>query len=148
MKLEKSLFYLRPPLLITLLLLTISWIVFMTLSMSNYAPLIDNMENALEFVKNPGTLFYINYISVVILTIVNTLFLHYFIYTSKNNQIGYIDALSNLSKLKILDLSNNQIDDISSLFEFDNLECINIIDNRISINQIERLNEKGIVVTY
>ncbi len=70
MKLEKALFYLS----ITLSLLTISWIVFMALSMSNYAPLIDNMEDALEFVRNPGALFYINYINVIILTLVNTLF--------------------------------------------------------------------------
>jgi hypothetical protein len=70
MKIEKPLFYLS----ITLLLLTISWIVFMALSMGDYAPLIDNMEDALEFVKNPGILFYINYINVVILTLTNTIF--------------------------------------------------------------------------
>ncbi|GBE26603.1 internalin-A precursor [bacterium BMS3Bbin03] len=65
-----------------------------------------------------------------------------------NNQIGYIDALSSLFELRILDLSNNRIDDISPLFELDNLEYVNIIDNPISISQIEKLKEKGIIVMH
>lgn len=70
MGLQKSLFYLS----IVLFLLTISWIVLMALSMGNYAPLIENMTEALEYVKNPGTLFYINYTNVIVLTLTNTIF--------------------------------------------------------------------------
>ena len=70
MKLEKILFYIS----IALFILTVSWIILMALSMGDYAPLIDNMEDALEFVKNPGNLFYLNYTNVVFLTLLNTVF--------------------------------------------------------------------------
>ena len=65
-----------------------------------------------------------------------------------NNQIGYIDALSNLFELRTIDLSNNQIDDVSPLFELENLEDVNIMGNQISENKIKKLKEKGIIVMY
>lgn len=63
-----------------------------------------------------------------------------------NNQVGYIDALSNLIKLRVLDLSGNQIDDISPLMELDKLKYVNLIGNNISIDEINKLKEKGVLV--
>lgn len=63
-----------------------------------------------------------------------------------DNKIGYIDALGNLLELVTVDLSNNQIDDITPLFNLINLEFVNLIGNRIPMEQIKVLKEKGIIV--
>ncbi|MFC1733280.1 leucine-rich repeat domain-containing protein [candidate division KSB1 bacterium] len=63
-----------------------------------------------------------------------------------NNKIGYIDTLSSLVKLKVLDISGNQIDDISALFELDNLKYVNITYNPVPMDQIQKLQEKGVIV--
>lgn len=63
------------------------------------------------------------------------------------NQIGYIDVLSNLLKLRVVDLSDNQIDDISPLFELHYLEYVNLIGNPVPESQVEKLQERGIIVT-
>jgi len=65
-----------------------------------------------------------------------------------NNQIGHIDALNNLLKLRVIDLSGNQIDDISPLMEIDKLEYVNLIENNISIDEINKLKERGVIVIY
>ncbi|MBN2863842.1 MAG: leucine-rich repeat domain-containing protein [Bacteroidales bacterium] len=65
-----------------------------------------------------------------------------------DNQIGYIDGLSNLTGLKTLFISNNLIDDITPLFELEKLEYVDLSGNRISPEQIDRLTEKGVNVTY
>lgn len=69
-KLSKTLFYLS----IILALLTLSWIVLMAISMGDKGPLINDIETALEFVNDPTPVFYLNYINVIILTIINTAF--------------------------------------------------------------------------
>ena len=63
-----------------------------------------------------------------------------------NNQIGYIDALSNLIRLRVLDLSGNQVDDISPLFALEHLEYVNLIGNPVPKNQVDFLENKGIIV--
>ena len=65
-----------------------------------------------------------------------------------HNQIGYIDALSNLTNLRVVDISGNEIRDISPLLELENLEYVNLIGNRIPINQIEELKKKYIMVIH
>ena len=63
-----------------------------------------------------------------------------------NNEIGFIDTLSNLTKLKIVDLSGNQIDDITPLIELKELEYVNLIGNPVPDNQIDLLEKNGIIV--
>lgn len=63
-----------------------------------------------------------------------------------NNQIGYIDTLSSLVKLKTLDISGNQIDDVTPLLELDFLEFVNLIGNPVPYDQIEALEQNGVVV--
>ncbi len=65
-----------------------------------------------------------------------------------HNQIGYIDVLSNLTNLRVVDMSGNEIRDISPLFELENLEYVNLIGNKIPINQIEELKKKYIMVIH
>jgi Leucine-rich repeat (LRR) protein len=65
-----------------------------------------------------------------------------------DNNIGYIDALSNLINLKSVQLSNNLIEDISPLFELDKLEYVELSGNTIDIQQINKLTESGISVTF
>lgn len=65
-----------------------------------------------------------------------------------NNEIGYIDILSNLPKLKVLDISGNQVDDLSPLLDLDELEYVNLIDNPVSEDQVEELQQKGVVVMF
>jgi Leucine-rich repeat (LRR) protein len=65
-----------------------------------------------------------------------------------DNQIGYIDALSNLMGLKSLLLSNNYIEDITPLFELEKLEFVDISGNNISPEQIEKLIDLGVTVTF
>ena len=65
-----------------------------------------------------------------------------------DNQIGYIDGLSNLIKLKSVSLSNNFIEDISPLFELAKLEYVDITGNKISPEQIDKLIDLGITVTF
>jgi hypothetical protein len=62
------------------------------------------------------------------------------------NQIGYIDALSNLTRLRIADLSMNNIDDVSPLFHLDHLELVNIVGNPVPRKQVERLKSLGCTV--
>jgi len=65
-----------------------------------------------------------------------------------DNQIGFIDDLSNLIGLKSVILSNNYIEDISPLFELEKLEYVDITGNSISPEQIDKLIEMGITVTF
>jgi len=65
-----------------------------------------------------------------------------------DNQIGFIDDLSNLIGLKCVILSNNFIEDISPLFELEKLEYVDITGNSISPEQIDKLIEMGITVTF
>jgi hypothetical protein len=65
-----------------------------------------------------------------------------------DNQIGYIDGLSNLIRLKSVSLSNNLIEDISPLFELEKLEYVDITGNKISSEQIDKLIDLGITVTF
>ncbi|HEY3390534.1 MAG TPA: leucine-rich repeat domain-containing protein, partial [Prolixibacteraceae bacterium] len=65
-----------------------------------------------------------------------------------DNKIGYIDALSNLLKLKTIDLSNNQIDDISPLFDLPKLESCDISGNKVPSTQIQELEELGVSVNH
>jgi hypothetical protein len=65
-----------------------------------------------------------------------------------DNQIGYIDGLSNLTGLKTLFISNNLIDDITPLFELEKLEYVDLSGNSISPEQIDRLTETGVTVTF
>lgn len=65
-----------------------------------------------------------------------------------NNQVGYIDALCNLFRLRVIDLSGNQIDEISPLMELEKLEYVNLVGNKISIDEINKLKEKGVIVIY
>jgi len=65
-----------------------------------------------------------------------------------DNQVGYIDVLSNLINLKSVHLSNNCFDDISPLFELEKLEYANLSGNKISQVQINNLIESGVTVDY
>lgn len=65
-----------------------------------------------------------------------------------DNQIGFIDDLSNLIGLKSVILSNNFIEDISPLFELEKLEYVDITGNNISPEQIDKLIDLGITVTF
>lgn len=65
-----------------------------------------------------------------------------------NNQVGYIDALCNLFRIRVIDLSGNQIDEISPLMELEKLEYVNLVGNKISIDEINKLKEKGVIVIY
>jgi Leucine-rich repeat (LRR) protein len=65
-----------------------------------------------------------------------------------DNQIGYIDGLSNLIGLRSVSLSNNLIEDISPLFELEKLEYVDISGNKISPEQIDKLIDLGITVTF
>jgi len=65
-----------------------------------------------------------------------------------DNQIGFIDDLSNLIGLKSVILSNNFIEDISPLFELEKLEYVDITGNSISREQIDKLIDLGITVTF
>jgi len=63
-----------------------------------------------------------------------------------DNAIGYVDTLSNLTKLRVLDLSNNCIDDLSPLFELPNLEYVNIMGNPVPKDHIEFLKNNNVLV--
>ena len=65
-----------------------------------------------------------------------------------DNQIGYIDGLSNLIGLKSVLLSNNFIEDITPLFELEKLEFVDISGNKISPEQIDKLIDLGVTVTF
>jgi hypothetical protein len=65
-----------------------------------------------------------------------------------DNQIGYIDGLSNLIGLKSVLLSNNFIEDITPLFELEKLEFADISGNKISPEQIDKLIDLGVTVTF
>ncbi len=65
-----------------------------------------------------------------------------------DNQIGFIDDLSNLIGLKSVILSNNFIEDISPLFELEKLDYVDITGNNISPEQIDKLTDLGITVTF
>jgi len=65
-----------------------------------------------------------------------------------DNQIGYIDGLSNLTGLKTLFISNNLIDDITPLFELEKLGYVDLSGNSINPEQIDRLTETGVTVTF
>jgi Leucine-rich repeat (LRR) protein len=66
-----------------------------------------------------------------------------------NNQIGLIDALSNLKELRVLDISYNYIDDLSPLFELENLEYVNAMGNKIPQSQIDFfLRKKEMVFVF
>lgn len=65
-----------------------------------------------------------------------------------DNNVGYIDALSNLRNLRSIHLCNNCIEDISPLFELSNLEFADLSGNCIDDDQISRLTEMGIAVTF
>lgn len=65
-----------------------------------------------------------------------------------DNQIGYIDVLSNLVNLKCLFLSNNLIEDIDPLLELGKLEFVDLSGNKISVEQIVKLTDLGITVTF
>jgi Leucine-rich repeat (LRR) protein len=64
------------------------------------------------------------------------------------NDIGYIDGLSFLTHLRILDISLNNIDDIIPLFDLKELEYVNVVGNEIPQKQIQTLKKKGIVVIH
>ncbi len=63
-----------------------------------------------------------------------------------NNNIGYIDALSNLIEHRTLDISNNNVADISPHFNLENLEYVNLIGNPVSKEQIIQLRKKCTMV--
>ena len=65
-----------------------------------------------------------------------------------DNEIGYVDALSNLIKLRVVDLSNNCIDDLSPLFELPNLEYVNVTGNHIPRDQIGFLKKNNVLVVH
>jgi Leucine-rich repeat (LRR) protein len=63
-----------------------------------------------------------------------------------DNHISIIDVLSNLTNLKIIHLSNNFIKDISALFDLENLEYVNLSGNKVSLFQINKLIQSGVIV--
>jgi hypothetical protein len=65
-----------------------------------------------------------------------------------DNEIGYVDALSNLLKLRVLDLSNNAIDDLSPLFDLPDLEYVNVTSNPIPKDHISYLKRNNVLVVY
>ncbi len=82
MKYHKPLFYLS----VISLISTTAWIVLMAFSMKDFASLIDSMEDALAFVKNPGVLFYIVYINAIAITLMTILlFAHLFLHFMEKN---------------------------------------------------------------
>ena len=64
------------------------------------------------------------------------------------NRIGYIDALSSLVNLRMVDLSLNEIDDISPLFGLEHLEYANLLGNPIPSGQITKLKDLGCTVIF
>lgn len=78
---------------IVLFLLTAVWIILMMLSMRN-SPLIESVDDALTFVRNPGPLFYLNYINAAIITIVTTiLFSIFYLYFKDQRPVLSICAI-------------------------------------------------------
>lgn len=65
-----------------------------------------------------------------------------------DNQVGFIDDITNLKRLKSVRLSNNYIEDLSPLLELENLEYADVSGNRIDSEQIEELIGRGITVDY
>jgi Leucine-rich repeat (LRR) protein len=65
-----------------------------------------------------------------------------------DNEIGYVDALSNLNKLRVVDLSNNCIDDLSPLFELPNLEYVNVTGNHVPREHISTLKRNSVLVVH
>lgn len=70
MKLAKVLFYLG----IVLCVVTIGWIILMGMSLGDKGPLLNSYSEALDYIKNQGVLFKLNYINATVITIVNTMF--------------------------------------------------------------------------
>lgn len=63
-----------------------------------------------------------------------------------DNEIGYIDAVSNLIKLRVIDISNNAVDDLSPLFELPDLEYVNVVGNPVPHKHKEFLKGRGVLV--
>jgi len=63
-----------------------------------------------------------------------------------NNHVNLIDSLSNLTVLQVLDISYNDVDDLSPLFELSHLSYLNVIGNRITPWQLDRLKLKGVTI--
>lgn len=65
-----------------------------------------------------------------------------------DNEVGFIDDISNLKQLRSIMLSNNYISDISPLFELANLEYANLSGNNIDPDQIDILTDLGVTVDF
>ncbi len=63
-----------------------------------------------------------------------------------DNRFSDIDVLSTLHQLRSLDLTNNPIHDLSPLFELESLEYVEVTKNFIPIQQIKKLEGRGVVV--
>ncbi|MFW5819926.1 MAG: leucine-rich repeat domain-containing protein [Bacteroidota bacterium] len=63
-----------------------------------------------------------------------------------DNNIEDISVLSNLLNLKRLKISNNYIEDFSPLFELPLLQYVDLAGNEISLEQVDKLTELGVIV--
>jgi hypothetical protein len=55
-------------------------------SLGENAPLIDSIDKALDYIENPGVLYYLNYMNALLITIINTMFfmMLYMYFNTKN----------------------------------------------------------------
>jgi len=65
-----------------------------------------------------------------------------------DNLISDIDAIGNLVRLKYVNLTNNRIQDLSPLLELENLEQVDLTGNPIPPEQLKRLTDLDIKVSY
>ncbi len=65
-----------------------------------------------------------------------------------DNNLETIDALSRVKNLERIFLSNNHIEDIDSLMKLEKLEYADLSGNEISMDQINKLIELGVMVDY
>lgn len=69
-KLRKTLVYTG----LILCIITIGWIVLMALSLGEKGPLLTDYNDALDYIKNQGILFKLNYVNAILITFINTVF--------------------------------------------------------------------------
>jgi hypothetical protein len=90
MKIEKVLLFSS----VVLFLLTMSWIVLMFLSLDGDPSSLEGLDDAIHYVTDPGLFFYLNYINVVLLTIVNAVFFGFlYLYFRNSNPMLSITGI-------------------------------------------------------